>query len=113
MQEKIAALKANIQSVVLGKSGPVDLMLTTLLAGGHLLLEDVPGIGKTLLARALAKSLDGLFHRIQFTSDLILIRQIKRVLENGDICMIYLVPCIIHFGLWIMLLIVVFPGAFE
>lgn len=71
MQEKIAALKANIQSVVLGKSEPIDLMLTTLLAGGHLLLEDVPGIGKTLLARALAKSLDCQFRRIQFTSDLI------------------------------------------
>lgn len=71
MQEKIAALKANIQSVVLGKSEPIDLLLTTLLAGGHLLLEDVPGIGKTLLARALAKTLDGRFHRIQFTSDLI------------------------------------------
>jgi len=55
--------------VIRGKSEIVDLVMAALLAHGHVLLEDVPGVGKTTLAQALARSVDLLFHRIQFTSD--------------------------------------------
>lgn len=61
----------NISSVFLGKSEVVQLATVALLAEGHLLVEDVPGIGKTLLARAMAKSLSCSFNRIQFTPDLL------------------------------------------
>jgi MoxR-like ATPase len=64
-------LSANIASVLLGKPEVIQLALVALLADGHLLIEDVPGIGKTLLAKALARSLDCTFHRIQFTPDLL------------------------------------------
>lgn len=60
-----------VGSVVIGKSGVIDLALTVLLADGHLLLEDVPGLGKTQLAKALAATLGGTFARIQFTPDLL------------------------------------------
>ena len=65
------ALRANIANVVVGKEDVVDKVLAALLAGGHVLLEDVPGTGKTLLSRALAASMDGRFSRIQFTPDLL------------------------------------------
>jgi MoxR-like ATPase len=65
------ALQAEIGRVIKGKSETVRLAVVALLAGGHLLLEDVPGVGKTTLAQALAKSLDCSFQRIQFTSDLL------------------------------------------
>ena len=65
------ALRANIAKVVVGKENVVDKVLAALLAGGHLLLEDVPGTGKTLLSRALAASMNGRFSRIQFTPDLL------------------------------------------
>lgn len=65
------ALRANIAKVVVGKADVVDKVLAALLAGGHVLLEDVPGTGKTLLSRALAASMDGRFSRIQFTPDLL------------------------------------------
>ena len=65
------ALRANIAKVVVGKENVVDKVLAALLAGGHVLLEDVPGTGKTLLSRALAASMDGRFSRIQFTPDLL------------------------------------------
>jgi MoxR-like ATPase len=64
-------LEANIESVVLGKKDVVRRILVALLAGEHLLLEDVPGVGKTLLAKAIAKSIDGKFTRVQFTPDLL------------------------------------------
>ncbi|PIV75413.1 MAG: AAA family ATPase, partial [Rhodocyclales bacterium CG17_big_fil_post_rev_8_21_14_2_50_68_7] len=57
--------------VVLGKERQLKLALACLLAGGHLLIEDVPGVGKTTLAQALAKLLGMQFHRIQFTSDML------------------------------------------
>jgi MoxR-like ATPase len=66
-----SALQANIASVLLGKPELIRLSLVALLSEGHLLLEDVPGVGKTLLAKALARSLDCSFHRIQFTPDLL------------------------------------------
>jgi len=65
------ALRANIAKVVVGKEDVVNKVLAALLAGGHVLLEDVPGTGKTLLSRALAASMDGRFSRIQFTPDLL------------------------------------------
>nr|WP_205863991.1 MoxR family ATPase [Planosporangium mesophilum] len=67
----VASLAANIESVVLGKPQVVRLALTALLAEGHVLLEDVPGVGKTTLARAIAASVQGQWRRIQFTPDLL------------------------------------------
>ncbi len=64
-------LQRNLDGVLLGKTDVVRLALTALLAEGHLLIEDVPGVGKTLLAKALARSLGCTFHRIQFTPDLL------------------------------------------
>lgn len=67
----IANLQSVIESVIRGKSETVKLALVALIAQGHLLIEDVPGIGKTTLANALARALDLSFQRIQFTSDLL------------------------------------------
>jgi MoxR-like ATPase len=67
----IAALDGNVRRVVLGKPEPVRLVLTGLLAGGHVLLEDVPGVGKTVLAKAIARSIACDFRRVQFTPDLL------------------------------------------
>lgn len=68
---KISRLQAAIERVIKGKSQTVKLALVALLAKGHLLIEDVPGIGKTTLANALARALELSFQRIQFTSDLL------------------------------------------
>lgn len=68
---KLSELQASIERVIKGKSEVVKLALVALLAKGHLLIEDVPGIGKTTLANALARALDLSFQRIQFTSDLL------------------------------------------
>ena len=67
----LASLKRAIQSVIRGKDEVIQLALVTLFARGHLLIEDVPGVGKTTLAHALARSFDCTFQRIQFTSDLL------------------------------------------
>src|SRR5499433_2927694 len=69
--DKIALLERSISRVIRGKPEAVRLAIVTLLAGGHLLVEDVPGVGKTTLAHALARALDCSFQRIQFTSDLL------------------------------------------
>ncbi|MBY0011323.1 AAA family ATPase [Paenibacillus typhae] len=69
--ELISSIRNNLSKVIVGKEAGVDLLLTALLANGHVLLEDVPGTGKTLLAKTLARSLDCPFKRIQFTPDLL------------------------------------------
>lgn len=69
--EQIRKLKDNIGKALFGKDDVAELAIISLLAGGHLLIEDVPGVGKTTLAHALARSIDGTFKRIQFTSDLL------------------------------------------
>ncbi|GAK58881.1 ATPase, AAA family/ putative Methanol dehydrogenase regulatory protein MoxR [Candidatus Vecturithrix granuli] len=69
--QQIQALQQNIERVIIGKPDVVRLAIIALLAEGHLLIEDVPGVGKTTLAHALAKSIDCTFQRIQFTSDML------------------------------------------
>jgi MoxR-like ATPase len=71
LQSLVAELESNIGQVVLGKSDVVRLCVVALLAGDHVLLEDVPGVGKTLIGKALAKSISAAFCRIKFTADLL------------------------------------------
>lgn len=67
----IAAVKENIGRVMIGSASVIDLLLTAMIADGHVLIEDVPGMGKTVLAKSLAKSVSARFCRIQFTPDLL------------------------------------------
>ncbi len=69
--EQIERLQQAVETVIKGKPEAIRLAIVTLIAGGHLLVEDVPGVGKTTLAHALARALDCSFQRIQFTSDLL------------------------------------------
>src|SRR5258708_37334756 len=69
--QQIDRLQAAIETVIKGKPEAVRLAIVALLAGGHLLVEDGPGVGKTTLAHAMARALDCSFQRIQFTSDLL------------------------------------------
>jgi len=71
VSERIAELVSNIERVIFGKREAVKLCVTGLLAQGHILIEDIPGIGKTTLAQGLARSMDVRFNRIQFTSDML------------------------------------------
>lgn len=64
-------IKTNVQKVIIGKEKEIELVLAAMICGGHVLLEDVPGTGKTTLAKALAKSMNGAFARVQFTPDLL------------------------------------------
>jgi MoxR-like ATPase len=61
----------NVSRVIVGKERPIELLLVALLADGHVLIEDIPGLGKTLIAKSLAKSIGGSFRRVQFTPDLL------------------------------------------
>jgi MoxR-like ATPase len=69
--ERLQELQRTIETVIQGKQEAVRLSIVALLAGGHLLLEDVPGVGKTTLAQTIARALDCSFQRVQFTSDLL------------------------------------------
>ena len=71
IQEKLSALRRNLNRVIRGKQETVEYLLMTMVSGGHLLLDDVPGVGKTTLAKALARSLSLDFRRVQFTPDLL------------------------------------------
>jgi MoxR-like ATPase len=71
LQTAIRDLRENLERVILGKSDAIDQVLAALFSGGNVLLDDVPGVGKTTLAKALAASLNVVFHRIQFTPDLL------------------------------------------
>ena len=70
-KQLIGKIKENISSVIVGKDEIITLILTSVLSGGHILLEDVPGTGKTVMAKTLAGSISGVFSRIQFTPDLL------------------------------------------
>ncbi|MFM8999998.1 MAG: AAA family ATPase [Actinomycetota bacterium] len=69
--EAFSAIERNVERVIQGKDREIRLALTALVAQGHLLIEDVPGVGKTMLAKAIARSIDCSFRRIQFTPDLL------------------------------------------
>ena len=71
MREHIERLKQNLGKTIVGKADAIRLVIVAVLSGGHALLEDVPGVGKTLLAKSLARSIDGKFQRIQCTPDLL------------------------------------------
>jgi MoxR-like ATPase len=71
VQRFAQSLGANIERVIVGKKDTIELLIVALLCEGHVLLEDVPGVGKTMLAKSLARSMDSSFSRIQFTPDLL------------------------------------------
>ena len=69
MNTEVKKLVDNIEKVIVGKTDVIINVITALISGGHILIEDVPGVGKTQLVSALAKSVDGKFNRIQLTPD--------------------------------------------
>ena len=71
MRDRIGHIVQNLNKTIVGKEAPIRLVLVALLSGGHVLLEDVPGVGKTLLAKSLARCIDGKFQRVQCTPDLL------------------------------------------
>ncbi|NER81470.1 MAG: MoxR family ATPase [Leptolyngbya sp. SIO1D8] len=71
MSDRVRQLVDNLSKVIVGKEDAIQLVLVALFSGGHALLEDVPGVGKTLIAKALARCIDGAFQRIQCTPDLL------------------------------------------
>src|SRR4051794_9811852 len=71
VQELSARITGNVEHVVVGKRREVELVVIALLCGGHVLIEDVPGVGKTVLAKAIARSVGASFKRVQFTPDLL------------------------------------------
>lgn len=71
VNETLKAIKSNIETVIVGKGEVIDLLMICLLCGGHALIEDVPGVGKTSMAAALATSIDCTFKRVQFTPDVL------------------------------------------
>jgi len=83
--DRIQVLQANVERVIRGKSEVVQFCIAAMLAKGHILLEDVPGVGKTMLAHALARSLSLEFQRIQFTSDLLPADIVGVTIYNQDL----------------------------
>src|SRR5512135_1887858 len=71
LQQSAERVIANVEQVIVGKRSAIELILIAVICEGHVLIEDVPGIGKTTLAKAIAKSLGCTFKRIQFTPDLL------------------------------------------
>ncbi len=71
MRKNVSPILSQLNQVILGKEAQVELALVCLLAGGHLLIEDLPGMGKTTLAQGLATTLGLSYHRVQFTSDML------------------------------------------
>ena len=92
MDERITRLISNIEKVIVGKTEPITKIITAMLCEGHVLIEDVPGVGKTQLVSALAKSVDGKFNRIQLTPDIMpsdivgfsMVNQVTRELEYKE-----------------------------
>ena len=70
-QEIYQAISSNINLIIRGQEQAIRILLAAFVSGGHVLLEDVPGTGKTTLAKTLAKSIDAKYHRVQFTPDLL------------------------------------------
>jgi len=92
MDERIARLIGNIEKVIVGKTVPITKIIAAMLCEGHVLIEDVPGVGKTQLVSALARSVDGKFNRIQLTPDIMpsdivgfsMVNQVTRELEYKE-----------------------------